>query len=207
MGRYISPYGYRVPTPRLQEFAQDATLFRQAHCCGPTCSPSRAGLLTGVTAHEAGMLGLAHRGFRLSHPEQHLGAYLKSQGYLTALVSHLDVYPTVCDLLDLPAPAHLRGHSLRPLLEGRTEEIREDLSSEVNFHASAEPMRSVRTQRFSYIRLFEEELSRPLANIDPGGSKQALLATGWGQSLRDPVQLYDLMLDPQESANVANDPR
>ena len=85
MGRYISPYGHAVPTPHLQRFAERSTLFRQAYCCGPTCSPSRAGLLTGVTPHESGMLGLAHRGFVFSHPELHLAAYLKEKGFLTVL--------------------------------------------------------------------------------------------------------------------------
>ncbi|MGE9292366.1 MAG: sulfatase-like hydrolase/transferase, partial [Puniceicoccales bacterium] len=85
MGRYISPYGYAIPTPHLEAFSRQATLFRQAYCCGPTCSPSRAGLLTGVTPHESGMLGLAHRGFSFTHPEYHLGHYLKEQGFETAL--------------------------------------------------------------------------------------------------------------------------
>jgi arylsulfatase A-like enzyme len=49
-----------------------------------TCSPGRAGLLTGVTPHESGMLGLAHRGFQFSHPESHLGSYRKEKGDLTA---------------------------------------------------------------------------------------------------------------------------
>ncbi|MFP4353327.1 MAG: sulfatase-like hydrolase/transferase, partial [Puniceicoccaceae bacterium] len=50
-GRYIQPYGYAVETPRLQRLAEEGTLFRDAHCGGPTCSPSRACLLTGQSAH------------------------------------------------------------------------------------------------------------------------------------------------------------
>ena len=69
MGRFISPYGYAVSTPHMQGFAESGTLLRQAYYCGPTCSPSRAGLLTGVTPHESGMLGLAHRGFTFEPPE------------------------------------------------------------------------------------------------------------------------------------------
>ena len=32
----------------------------------------RAALLTGQWTHSTGMLGLAHRGFRLAHPERHI---------------------------------------------------------------------------------------------------------------------------------------
>ena len=61
-GRYIQPYGHNLPTPNLQRLAEDSVLFRDAHCVAPTCSPSRAGLLTGQSAHGAGMVALGHRG-------------------------------------------------------------------------------------------------------------------------------------------------
>lgn len=63
-GRYVQPYGYDVPTPHIQRFAEQGVVFRQAFNAAPTCSPSRAALLTGQSAHSAGMIGLAHRGFR-----------------------------------------------------------------------------------------------------------------------------------------------
>ncbi len=85
-GRYIQPYGYDVPTPNLQAFAEEAVLFRNAHCAGPTCSPSRAGLLTGSAPHSCGMIGLAHRGAKFFDPTQHLASFLARNGYETALV-------------------------------------------------------------------------------------------------------------------------
>src|SRR5688572_28793223 len=81
----IQPYGYAVPTPRLQQLAEEGVLFRQAFCGAPTCSPSRAALLTGQSAHASGMLGLAHRGFLLNDPTQHLAYFLRSHGYTTVL--------------------------------------------------------------------------------------------------------------------------
>ena len=84
-GRYIQPYGYGIPTPNLQAMAEEGTLFRQAFCAAPTCSPSRAALLTGMAPHTNGMLGLAHRGFGLYDYSQHLARVLKDQGYETAL--------------------------------------------------------------------------------------------------------------------------
>ncbi len=90
-GRYIQPYGYPVTTPHLQKFAEEGVLYRQAFCGNPTCSPSRACLLTGRYAHSNGMLGLAHRGFRLNNYRHHLCHLLRAGGYTTALagVQHL----------------------------------------------------------------------------------------------------------------------
>ncbi|HOL67497.1 MAG TPA: sulfatase [bacterium] len=84
-GRYVQPYGYAVATPNLQRLAEEGVLFRQAFCAGPTCSPSRAALLTGQYPHQNGMLGLAHRGFRLNDYSCHLVNTLKKAGYKTFL--------------------------------------------------------------------------------------------------------------------------
>ena len=47
-GRYLSPYGWPAPTPNLQRLAEEGTVFRNAFCTAPTCSPSRAGMLSGI---------------------------------------------------------------------------------------------------------------------------------------------------------------
>jgi len=380
-GRYLSPYGYPVSTPHLESFAEESVVFRQAHCAAPTCSPSRAALLTGQTAHESGMLGLAHRGFRLKDPDQLLARFLRNQhGYQTylagiqhvfdfhaqdiedtydqvlaphnrgfamsdpardqmiahaaadflhsrrkteppfllecgffhphrtfpdadpafkpdrlqpparlpdvpavredmagfqtavthmdrafgvmwdalqaggwtensliffttdhgipyphckcnltdhgtgvalmmrlpgnpptpaccdALVSHLDVFPTLCEYLNIPAPAWLQGHSLRPLLEAQDIRIRDRVFSEVTYHAGYEPKRAVRTDRYLYIRNFESEFHPALANMDGG------LAKSWmheQQLLPYPVaeeELYDVLQDPQQAHSLCGLP-
>ncbi|MEC6748089.1 sulfatase [Marinilactibacillus sp. XAAS-LB27] len=85
-GRVISPYGYKVHTPNYQAFceAEGSVLFQKAFSVAPTCSPSRASLLTGVYPHQNGMLGLAQRGFDLKQ-EMHLANILKKNDYHTAL--------------------------------------------------------------------------------------------------------------------------
>ena len=50
-GRYVQPYGHQIPTPNIQRLADQGLLFRQAFCAAPTCSGSRACLLTGQWAH------------------------------------------------------------------------------------------------------------------------------------------------------------
>lgn len=48
-------------------------------------------------------------------------------------VGHIDIFPTICDLLKLNKPAHLRGQSLQPLLKG------EPLPKEKIYFESKEP--------------------------------------------------------------------
>lgn len=90
-GRFIEPYGYAIQTPNLKQLASDGVLFRNAFCANPTCSPSRAALLTGEYPHSNGMLGLAHRGFHLNDYSHHIVQQLKAAGYRTALsgVQHI----------------------------------------------------------------------------------------------------------------------
>ena len=65
-----------------------------------------------------------------------------------AMVSHIDVFPTVCDLTGISKPPRwLEGKSMLPVLRGETREINEEIFAEVNYHASYEPKRAVRTQR------------------------------------------------------------
>ena len=84
-GRYFEPYGAPVKTPNIMKLSSKATTFRNAHCTGPTCSPSRAGLLTGQYPHCNGMLGLAHRGFSLNDYSKHMASYFNLNGFETVL--------------------------------------------------------------------------------------------------------------------------
>ncbi len=84
-GRHISPYGFQVNTPSLLNLAKDGTLFTKAYSCAPTCSPSRAAMLTSTMPHTNGMMGLAQRGFSLVDPKQHLASYLSQKGFETAI--------------------------------------------------------------------------------------------------------------------------
>ena len=97
-GRYVQPYGYQVPTPNIQHLADQGILFRQAFCAAPVCSGSRAALLTGQCTHATGMLGLAHRGYRLTHPERHLVHTLRTAGYWSGLVGEQHVSADPADL-------------------------------------------------------------------------------------------------------------
>ena len=96
-GRYVQPYGFAVPTPNIQLLADQGVLFREAFCAMPTCSGSRACLLTGQSGAGNGMLGLAHRGWQLKDYGHHLVHPLRAAGYRTTLVGeqHISVDPAV----------------------------------------------------------------------------------------------------------------
>lgn len=366
-GRYIQPYGVPVPAPNLQKFANQGVLFRQAFSGAPTCSPSRAALLTGQCAHSSGMLGLAHRGFSLTDYKQHLVHTLRTAGYhstlagiqhvakdpniigydeilksapnrvaqvapaavqflrnapkkpffldagffethrefhpagpgederfcqppgpnpdtpqtrrdmaqykasarvldtgigevlqalestgladntlviittdhgiafpamkcnltnhgtgvnlmlrgpkgiaggkiVDALVSQVDLFPTICDLLEIPKPAWLQGRSLLPILNGKAEEVNDEVYAEVTYHAAYEPKRSVRTKRWNYIRNYGDKHTPVLPNCDDGFSKQVWLDKGWKTHQIPSEEIYDLVFDPEERNNLAADP-
>lgn len=364
-GRYVQPYGHAVPTPNIQRLAEEGVLFRQAFCAGPTCSPSRAALLTGQSPHACGMTGLAHRGFRLDDYGRHLVATLRKAGFLTALsgvqheaanpdgwrtigydrflsescapdegavafldskpaqpfflavgfgqthrkypphgpeddpryclppaplpdtpetredmacfktsareldrrmgnvfralernglagdtlvvcttdhgiafprmkcnlqdsgtgvmlivrgpggfaggrvidaqVSHVDLFPTLCDVLGIARPAWLEGVSLLPLLDGAPS-VREEVFSEVSYHAGYEPMRSVRIPEWKYIRRWGDRRKPVLCNCDDGPSKSVWLEAGWRDVPHDAEALYNLVFDPNETNNLAGCP-
>src|ERR1700683_693803 len=85
-GRYVQPYGHAIPTPNIQWLADQGTMFRNAFSAAPSCSGSRAALLTGSYCHNNGMMGLAHRGFELYDYDQTLIRTLGRAGYHTELI-------------------------------------------------------------------------------------------------------------------------
>ncbi|HEY1337461.1 MAG TPA: sulfatase [Bryobacteraceae bacterium] len=365
-GRYLQPYGQRVPTPNLQKLASEGVMFRRAFSAAPTCSPSRSALLTGQFPHQNGMLGLAHRGFSLNDYRKHVLYTLRDAGYQSvlaglqhiadkperigydellrpkstraadvapaaaaflnrrpskpffldvgffethreypqptadddprytqppmpipdtaatrldtarfhasarlldhgvgqvldalernglaentlvisttdhgiafplmkcnltdsgwgvslilrgpgvfrggkvsdAMISQIDLYPTICDLLQMRPPAWLEGRSLLPLLRGQTQQGDEQVFAEVTYHASYEPKRAVRTDRWKYIRRYGDRTAPVLPNCDDGPSKSLWLDHDWRSQTVAREQLYDLIFDPTEHRNLAAD--
>jgi N-sulfoglucosamine sulfohydrolase len=367
-GRYIQPYGHPVPTPNLQRLADQGILFRQAFAAAATCSGSRAALITGEYPHRNGMMGLAHRGWRLHDYRHHLVYALRGAGYhseligeqhvsddpgvlgydrvhditsnhvatvaplaverlraglpepfflsvgffethrtffepstirdeldsappvnlpdtpairrdmaafkasarhldqgvgdvlaaldenglgtrtlvicttdhglpfpgakatlydrglgvllilrgpdglwggrvVDAAVSHLDLFPTVCELAGIEPPGRLDGTSLLPLVRGDVARLHDELFAEITYHAAYEPQRAIRTDRFKYIRRFDDRDAPVLPNVDDGPTKDELIAAGWAAWRPEPEQLFDLAIDPDEMRNVVEEPR
>jgi N-sulfoglucosamine sulfohydrolase len=109
-------------------------------------------------------------------------------------------------LLEFEKPAWLQGKSLVPLLDGTDVQVNDAVFSEVTYHAAYEPMRAVRTTQWKYIRRFEERTGPVLPNCDDSPTKDLLLAHGWRERPPATEALYDLIFDPNEAHNLANDP-
>ena len=122
---------------------------------------------------------------------------------IDGMVTHLDVFPTLCALANVAAPDWLQGSSLLPLINGRAKRLRDAIFAEVNYHAAYEPKRSVRTERYRYIKRFQVLPHPVLANVDDSPSKDALLARGWARHRQEQEYLFDLAFDPGERCNQA----
>jgi N-sulfoglucosamine sulfohydrolase len=366
-GRYVQPYGTAVPTPNIQWLADQGVMFRNAFCAAPSCSGSRAALLTGSYCHNNGMMGLAHRGFALYDYDQHIVRTLRRAGYYTELigeqhvsatpdvlgydvvheipnttvssvapvaidalsrdipqpfflsvgffethrsffapssvrdrvyslpppflpdtpeirqdvaaykasarsldhgigsvlnalheneldrntlvicttdhglafptakaslldrgvgvmmimrgpgmppgvaqdelVSQLDVFPTICELAGIELPPWLQGRSLVPLVDGdEAPGLRTEVFAELTYHAAYEPQRAIRTERFKYVRRFDDYPTPILPNCDDSPSKDAYLARGWAERSVPRETLHDLFFNPGEGRSLIDDP-
>jgi arylsulfatase A-like enzyme len=76
----------------------------------------------------------------------------------------------------------------------------------MTYHVAYEPQRSVRTERWKYIRRFDDFPGPVLVNCDDSASKEIWLEAGWGERTVPRERLYDLVLDPAEMDNLAADP-
>jgi arylsulfatase A-like enzyme len=122
------------------------------------------------------------------------------------MVSQIDLFPTLCELLAIPSPRWLQGASFLPLVRGERADGDEAVYAEVTYHAAYEPQRAVRTKRWKYIRRFGERRGPVLPNVDDSPSKDVWLAHRWCECILAAEQLYDLIFDPNEACNRAADP-
>ena len=119
-----------------------------------------------------------------------------------ALISQIDIFPTILELCGIDRPDRMQGRSLVPILRGEREEVNEEIFAEVTYHASYEPMRCVRTARYKLIRRFDRYDGIVPSNIDNGPSKQFLLDAELLQKKHPKELLFDLYLDPMERENL-----
>ncbi|HXR48701.1 MAG TPA: sulfatase [Candidatus Limnocylindrales bacterium] len=158
--------------------------------------------------------GIAFPGMKCTLSDHGLGVALIIRGpggfdggkVCDAMVTHLDLFPTLGELARLPAPSWLQGKSLLPLARGEAAQLRDAIFAEINYHCAYEPLRCVRTPRYKFVKRFDKRSAPVLVNCDNGPSRSVWLAAGWKQQVCAGEELYDLMFDPQEARNLAGEP-
>lgn len=105
----IGKYFDEVKTPNLDRLADEGMLFNRAYCPNPTCSPTRASIITGQYPSQHGCYSL---GTKLMEDRPTVGDVFTDAGYKTALVGKahfqqlfgtaefpsLEAYPILQDL-------------------------------------------------------------------------------------------------------------
>ena len=132
--------------------------------------------------------------------------YRNRIGICDDLVSHIDVMPTLFDLLGLDKPSYFEGQSFAGVFTGRGYTARESVYCEMNFHTSYEPARSVRTSRYKYIRYYDDFLGINCSNIDDSPVKEQYGEQELRSRSKSREYLFDLLYDASETNNLATDP-
>ena len=126
-------------------------------------------------------------------------------GVRDALVSHIDVVPTVLECAGLPLPEDIPGRSLMPLARGETETHREHLFAEKTFHDSYDPRRSVCDGRFKLIANLSHSPSFADSSQAWRPRARPRVPEAPGLAYTPDFELYDLQADPWEQTNRAED--
>jgi N-sulfoglucosamine sulfohydrolase len=136
-----------------------------------------------------------------------------------AMVSWVDIMPTVLDWAQVKAPYTLPGRSVLPILEDENPRGWDVVYGSHVFHEITMyyPMRMIRTRQHKYILNLAHPLDFPFASdLYASPTWQGILrrhdkmlgqrsVNGYVHRPRE--ELYDLESDPNELKNVAEDPR
>jgi arylsulfatase A-like enzyme len=123
-----------------------------------------------------------------------------------ALVSHIDVFPTLCDILGLEKPYWLQGKSMLPIINKESDEINDYIFTESTYHATYEPSRAVRTKNMKLIRFFDDDTKIRWPNIDASACKDTFYSSPLSHLARPKELLFDLVADPAERVNLIDVP-
>ncbi|QQE11923.1 sulfatase [Planctomycetota bacterium] len=162
---------------------------------------------------------LYDRGMEVSYL-MHLPNGLRNGYEINHLTQHIDITPTLLEAAGIKISDEIQGKSFWPLLTDNDYQPHNEIYTERNYHIPPEqgqpveqtydPQRSIRTDRFHYIRYFKPDFdSRPYL---PWESPELIDSSDWGHILpetsikRDYEELYDLAHDNGEYFNLANNP-
>lgn len=125
-----------------------------------------------------------------------------------ALVSTIDVLPTILEASGRQVPDWVQGRSFLPLLAaGAADRHRDAVFAEMTHHVEYIPTRAVRTERWKYIRNYSD-IAIGLDQLHHMEWAHRLCGRPdqpWKRP-RVPEELYDLLVDPNEQRNLIGDP-
>jgi len=124
-----------------------------------------------------------------------------------ALLSNLDLTPTLLNCAGIGVPPGMQGKSFLPIVRGEQDKIRDEVYFELTYHAAYDPMRGLRMQDYKYIRNFEVRSFFFPPNVDDGISKGHFRSQGYYDRLRPFEFLFDLKKDPLERKNLVGEPQ
>lgn len=156
--------------------------------------------------------GIEFPGGKMTLTDQGIGVMLMIRGphgfeggkVLDVLVSQLDIYPTLCEMIGLDHKPWHRGKSLLPLISGEKAKLHNAVFAEQTDHVGQfEPLRCIRTERYKLV--LRHHATGPIMRQD---GPSDLIVEGYGFYNRQlgHVELFDLYLDPWEHCNRAEDP-
>ncbi len=93
-GPHMGCYGdANARTPTLDRLAAEGARFANHHTTCAICSPGRASILTGLYPHQNGQINLTTHRYAMYRPFTNLSSILKAEGYRTARLGKLHVFP------------------------------------------------------------------------------------------------------------------
>ena len=126
---------------------------------------------------------------------------------IRGLMSHVDLLPTLLEIVGEPVPDKVQGRSLLPLFGRPDGAGRDCIFGEKSWHGNEyDPMRCIRIEHYKYIRNFAEGwLYQMPLDIKMAPADRVMEATR--RKSRPAEELYDLRANPRETNNLAGDHR
>lgn len=140
------------------------------------------------------------------------------KGSSDALVSSIDLAPTFCELAGAEIPESFQGFSFVPVLEDYNAQTRTYIAAEHNWHDYQAHERAVRNKQYVYIRnAFPHLNASPPADAVNSITYREMITLHRAGELnthqqdcfitpRPAEELYDVMNDPYQLTNLAENP-
>ena len=135
-----------------------------------------------------------------------------------AFISSIDIAPTLCELAGSGISETFQGISFLPVLENSSAQTRDFIAAEHNWHDYKSHERAIRNNRYLYIRnAFPELNASPPADAVNSITYQEMIKMYKANKLneyqldcfiepRKPEELYDVLRDPFQFVNLAENP-